>query len=134
MPLVWRAPQAFLTHKGITIYHAYDGGDGNDQLEYWYNTDPTENDDTFEFDIRELEEYDSKLSHQNVLKAAIDNDHIAVPEDGDVPSNEDTEPYQEVLEEICNTFETEGCADCGTVSIDTINKARTLLGWTPLEG
>lgn len=133
MPLVWRAPETFMTHNGVTIYHAYDGGDGNDMLQYHYNTDPGESDDTYEFDIRDLEEYDNDLSHQDILKAAIDNGHIAVPEDAQLPTNEDIEPYREVLENICNSFETSGCEGCGTVPIEAINQARVLLNWEPLE-
>lgn len=40
----------------------------------------------------------------------------------------------EALVDICNSFETNGCEDCGTVSVDVINKARKLLGWDKLEG
>jgi hypothetical protein len=38
------------------------------------------------------------------------------------------------LEDICNSFETEGCEGCGTVDIKVINKARKLLGWNKLDG
>ena len=35
----------------------------------------------------------------------------------------------DILEDICNSFETAGCEDCGTVSTETINRAREFLGW-----
>jgi hypothetical protein len=39
----------------------------------------------------------------------------------------------DLLTDIVNDFETSGCEDCGTVSITTINKARKVLGFEPLE-
>ena len=38
-----------------------------------------------------------------------------------------------LLREVGNDFETEGCQGCGTVSVTTMNKVRTILGWEPLK-
>lgn len=54
----------------------------------------------------------------NVLKSAL----------------KEIERYKQILIDICNNFETEGCLGegCGTVDTATINKARKLLGWNKL--
>lgn len=36
---------------------------------------------------------------------------------------------REILEKICNSFETAGCDGCGTVSTEVIDEARQCLGW-----
>jgi len=38
-----------------------------------------------------------------------------------------------LLEDVANDFETEGCESCGTVSTETINKVREILGWDKLD-
>jgi hypothetical protein len=40
---------------------------------------------------------------------------------------------ESILKDICNSFETEGCEGCGTVSTTTIDKARVFLGWNKLD-
>ncbi len=39
----------------------------------------------------------------------------------------------ELLTELANDFETEGCQGMGTVSIETMNKVRKVLGWDLLD-
>jgi len=40
---------------------------------------------------------------------------------------------ENILHDICMSFETEGCEDCGTVSTSEVNKARKFLGWDPID-
>lgn len=54
MPLLWK-PEPFISHLGVTIYHAYKDEFSDIPLDYWYST----NEDAlpgseYEFDIRDL--------------------------------------------------------------------------------
>ena len=79
MPLVWKRPETFLTYQGITVYHTYKDDNWNDRMEYWYSTDPTESDDDdYEFDIRNLKEYNPEKSHRDIIKEAIKNKNKSI--------------------------------------------------------
>ena len=39
---------------------------------------------------------------------------------------------RDLLVELANDFEIEGCTDTGTLSIETMNKVHAVLGWDPL--
>ena len=39
---------------------------------------------------------------------------------------------ESILQDVGNA-ETEGCQGCGTISTDTINKARAIVGWKPID-
>jgi hypothetical protein len=41
--------------------------------------------------------------------------------------------FQEVLTDLANSAETEGCDNCATVSLETRNRARVALGWKELS-
>jgi hypothetical protein len=45
----------------------------------------------------------------------------------------DPEAIFSLLEDVANDFETEGCESCGTVSTETINRVREILGWNKLD-
>lgn len=45
-----------------------------------------------------------------------------------------TSEEKEIIIDVCNDFETEGCDGCGTVSVEAMNKLRALVGWDSLEG
>jgi hypothetical protein len=38
-----------------------------------------------------------------------------------------------ILSDVANDFETEGCQNCGTVSVESNNKLRKLVGFEPLD-
>lgn len=71
MPLRWTEPEVFLEYANVTIYHTYNDDDWERRLECWYTVDVAEDDG--EFDIRDLPEFNEKLSHGDVLIQAIDN-------------------------------------------------------------
>jgi hypothetical protein len=57
----WVAPDRFLTHKGVKIYHIYKDDDvNNGTRSEWYTWDPAEGSDdgTYSFDVRDLPTYD----------------------------------------------------------------------------
>lgn len=42
------------------------------------------------------------------------------------------EQLTDMLTELLNSVETEGCDGCGTVGLEVVNKGRRLLGWSEL--
>ena len=84
MPRGWVAPDLFLTHGGVNVYHCYDDDDYDQgHLTWWYTTDA--GGDGSEFDVRDLPEY-PKEGHgklfwapdpfdtiADIIRAAIDN-------------------------------------------------------------
>ena len=81
MPLKQVPPDEFLTHLGISVYHAYNDGMQDDPMRYWYVTDINE-DDEFEFDIRDLDPPDSSPEddHKKIIKHAIQEKKLKLPE------------------------------------------------------
>jgi len=81
MPTRWVEPEVCLVlDKALDhiIYHAYKDGDAERRLTYWYNTSCCE-DPTFEFDIRELQEWldaPDRSDHVAILRAAYANGHL----------------------------------------------------------
>jgi hypothetical protein len=80
MPIDWVPPALFFTYRGVEIYHCYD--DDSFQMgtmENWYTTlecgsiaedfDPQDNPI---FDVTELSSYRMDLTHEDIIKAAID--------------------------------------------------------------
>lgn len=66
----WCEPERVLGYKGISIYRTYLNEDAARPSKYVYSCDLKENLDTF--DIRDLTTYNDKISHQEVLRRAID--------------------------------------------------------------
>jgi hypothetical protein len=58
MPNQWLAPELFLEHEGVAVYHCYD--DDNMVSSYWYTTDAANCNidvpltDEAQFDVRDL--------------------------------------------------------------------------------
>jgi len=73
MPMSWEPPEIFVEHKGVIIFHVYkDDEMQNGQREYWYTTSESGGEGSgFEFDVRELPEYDS-TDHEGTVKKAIE--------------------------------------------------------------
>jgi len=84
MPYGWIDPEPFLTHKDITVYYTYKDDDYSNQLTYWYTTDFTHtcSDNEYDFDVRELPYYNENDSHQDIIRKAIDDKKLKLP-DGD---------------------------------------------------
>ena len=70
MPYKWTEPDKVLDKNGIAIYNVYRDGFANECMEYWYTTDQCENEE-LEFDIRDLENYDTDRTHEEILEEAI---------------------------------------------------------------
>lgn len=57
MSFTWR-PEPFVTHLGVTIYHAYKDEFSEIPLDYWYSTsEDALPGSEYEFDIRELRSF-----------------------------------------------------------------------------
>lgn len=68
----WVAPDLFVEHTGVKIYHVYKDEDENEPREFWYTTSLTEGDCSgFDFDVRNLPDYDS-ADHDGTIKRAIE--------------------------------------------------------------
>jgi hypothetical protein len=65
-------------HKGVSVYNTYRDQMSEDIRSLWFTTDITEQPEN-EFDIRDLPNYDSKLSAKDIIRTAIDNGHITNP-------------------------------------------------------
>lgn len=79
MPWKWIEPEAFLTHRGVRIFHAYKDELSDVPLEFWYSTSSTAGPGSpYEFDVRDLPGYRSRYradevsEHERLIKAAID--------------------------------------------------------------
>ncbi len=44
-----------------------------------------------------------------------------------------TDKEREIITDVCNDFETEGCESMGTVTIETMNRLRALVGFDLLD-
>ena len=77
MPMSWVEPEVFVEHKGLTVYHAYKD-DTDQRLEYSYQTDLGE-DSEYEFNVMDLPCYDDELSHEEIIKKAIDDGILVFP-------------------------------------------------------
>jgi hypothetical protein len=78
MPYVWKAPEKFLTYRGVNIYHAYKDELSDMPIEFWYSTCREESPGSpYEFDVRDLPGYRGGCStadreeDKRVIKAAI---------------------------------------------------------------
>jgi hypothetical protein len=85
MPLKWVNPQLFLTCNHIKVYLTYRNNDFSTPQTYWYNTSVQEDDD-FEFDVRDLPGYDPKKDdtpegHKKTIRNAIKAGLIRIPEE-----------------------------------------------------
>jgi hypothetical protein len=80
---VWVPPEVALRTPQGTIYHAYKDDDAERPLTYWYTTDENE-DDAYEFDIRELPLYlavsqKTSENHARILRRAAARGEIEFP-------------------------------------------------------
>lgn len=75
MPYRWTEPEVAVEHKGTTVYHTYKDEYAST---YWYTLD--EVDDDWEggsaLDVRDLKAYDPGLTHEQVLRAAIETGEL----------------------------------------------------------
>ena len=80
MPYQWIAPDLFLEHQGVAVFHCYD--DGGELSFYWYTTDPTDDNldsprtGNDQFDVRDLPGHGLDAnhwpSHAEIIRHAID--------------------------------------------------------------
>ena len=76
MPFKWVPPRKFMSHNGVTVYHTYRHGYINEPSTFWYTTNGSDDDDTKDFDIRDLGEYRLDVNHKTILHMAINNGAI----------------------------------------------------------
>ncbi len=70
MPLAYVEPEVIVEHKGVSVYHTYKNGYMDARMTFWYKLDIEENGE--QFDIRELPNYSSGLTHNAIIKQAIE--------------------------------------------------------------
>jgi len=84
----WEPPQAYMRHRGVTVYHSYKDDRADHMLEFWYQVLVDGQDDGAdlydeealrEFDVRALPEYKTmpELSHESILQRALDSGSLA---------------------------------------------------------
>ena len=77
MPLEWKEPEEFLEFDGVKIFHTYKDDLSDIPQSYWYSTCDTDVDSEYEFDVRDLPEYDARRDvgnfdeHRKAIRAAI---------------------------------------------------------------
>lgn len=82
MPYDWVEPEVFVTYKGVTVYHVYK----NDYVQegrraHWFTTDIGGSEDgDYCFDVRALDTYRPGISYKTIIRDAIDNGLLDVPE------------------------------------------------------
>jgi hypothetical protein len=96
MPMQWTPPMRFIEIDGErAVYHVYKDQDIELPREYWYTTDEME-DPAWEFDIRELSQYNRYISHEFIIRRAVQEDDLKFPSDAQI--REDTGDALERLE------------------------------------
>lgn len=83
MPFGWIDPDVFMTYRDVTIYHVYRHDDYDEGVrQYSYTTDMLggDGDDPCSFDVRELSTYAVELSHEEIIRKAIDLNELEMPE------------------------------------------------------
>lgn len=73
MPIAYVEPETFFEYRGVSVYRVYKNDDINNPLTYFYTTS-YEEDEAFEFDVRDLPRPDRIAgdSHALIIQAAID--------------------------------------------------------------
>jgi len=101
MPQKWIDPELFFRYKGVSIFHTYKNDNANGVKFYWYTTDPIEPEDSngYSFDVRELPLPAGCLAsdaiyHQAIIKNAIDNGLLTLPEYVEYKPEENEADYQ----------------------------------------
>ena len=79
----WESPERAVVHNGVTVYHVYKNNEfDSGTLEHWYTLDEYDDDETdSSFDVRELKAFSPDLSHEDVLRAAIESGELSDKED-----------------------------------------------------
>lgn len=73
---VFMPKEVFLTHQGLTVYHAYKDDDFDRPLSYWYSLD--EADPAEDFDVRDLKTWDDADDDvEFAIKRAIESGELS---------------------------------------------------------
>ena len=83
MPFGWIDPDVFMTYRDVTIYHVYRHDDYDEGVrEYYYTTDihGGDSDAPCSFDVRELSTYADELSHEEIIRRAIELNELEMPD------------------------------------------------------
>ena len=89
MPLKYVEPEVFLIHRGMFVYHTYKDTITN-RRECWFSTDNCEEDDDFQFDVRDVFHClfkrsvpsvpeDDGPSKDEIIRMGLDQGYISVP-------------------------------------------------------
>lgn len=74
MPYAWIDPDCLIAYKGICVYHTYRNDDYDaGPMENWYTQHL---DGANQFDIRDFDCYDARLSHEEIMIRAIDSGEL----------------------------------------------------------
>lgn len=73
------APEVFLTHRGVTIWHAYEDADIEQPFEYWFSVSEDEPEEHYSvrspiFDARELPTY--RPTHPPLMNRSFPNPNL----------------------------------------------------------
>lgn len=77
MPLKWMEPEQFIDFEGVKIFHTYKDDLSDIPQSYWYSTCDTVADSEYEFDVRDLPDYNPHRDignfeeHRNAIRSAI---------------------------------------------------------------
>lgn len=82
MPFGWIDPDVFMTYRNVSVYYVYRHDDYDEGArKHYYTTDIRggDNDDPCNFDVRELSTYADELSHEEIIRRAIDLNELEMP-------------------------------------------------------
>jgi hypothetical protein len=96
----WVDPELFLEHNDVCVYHAYNDGDADNQLTYWFavTEDGDSSNDPQEFDVRDIplggaalsgKDWETDEGRKKLITMAIDhgwitNGSVEFPKDSEV--------------------------------------------------
>lgn len=71
----WEDPKIFLEHNGVIVYHTYVDDDVEQgAMMFWFTL--SDHDDDSSFDVRDLKSFSPDLTHDDVLRAAIESGEL----------------------------------------------------------
>lgn len=89
MPYKWVDPEVAISYFGVKVYHVYKSDNIDDKLQHIFTTNigGTDGHDNYEFDIRDLDEWnersewsDTEFRLEFALRSAIENQSLELPD------------------------------------------------------
>jgi hypothetical protein len=88
----WVPPELFFTHNGVNVFYTYRDNDIDQGVNsFWYTLNARDDDETEQFDVRDLPAWQHSEDHKAIITQALDNGDLedwmpSDPGDNEVPA------------------------------------------------